>query len=154
MERFNRDLLLLAKIGNEQFAADGEVNVAAVISEVADGLAAMAYKVDIVASGKEVEVTANRTLLESLVTNLMVNAVRNSGEVEVSLSGGRFAVSNPSKNGEPLDREKLFRRFAKTLGPGGNGLGLAIAKSICDFHHWNIEYLFANGRHCFVVEMK
>lgn len=97
---------------------------------------------------------ANRTLLESLVNNLVANAVRSSGEVDISLTGCRLSVSNPSQNGKPLDRDRLFRRFASTPGTKGNGLGLAIAKAVCDVHHWNIEYDFTGGCHQFTVKLK
>ena len=153
MERLNRSLLLLAKIGNEQFVADERVDVAALVREIADALTPMGYKVNASLPEQEYEVTANRSLFESLVTNLAVNAVRNSGEVDITLSGARLMMSNPSADGKSLDRDRLFRRFASAPGSKGNGLGLAIAKAICDFHNWTIEYTFAAGRHRFTVDM-
>lgn len=50
----------------------------------------------------------------AVISNLIVNAVRNSGQVEVllTLTGGRLVVSNPSQDGRPLDGDRLFRRFA------------------------------------------
>lgn len=65
----------------------------------------------------------------------------------------RFDVGNPSAEGRALDRDKLFRRFAPTSGAGGNGLGLAIAKAVCDFHHWDIGYRFTGGAHRFIVSI-
>lgn len=153
MERLNRNLLLLAKIGSDQFVASEKVNVFSVIRDITDSLAPMGYNVNVLPSDPWYEVMANRTLLESLVNNLVVNAVRNSGQVDISLTQGRLVVSNPSRNGEALDRDRLFRRFASTAGSKGNGLGLAIAKAICEFHHWNIEYSFVEAKHQFAVEM-
>ncbi len=66
----------------------------------------------------------------------------------------KLMVSNPSDNGKPLDNSRLFRRFASTSGTKGNGLGLAIAKAVCDLHHWNIEYDFVGEFHLFTVELK
>lgn len=153
MERLNRNLLLLAKIGNDQFVANEKVNVISIIRNIADSLTPMGYKVNTLFAEQEYYVMANRTLLESLVNNLVVNAVRSSGEVDISLTGCRLSVSNPSQNGKPLDRDRLFRRFASTPGTKGNGLGLAIAKAVCDVHHWNIEYDFADGCHLFTVKL-
>lgn len=153
MERLNRNLLLLAKIGNDQFVADEKVSLLSIVRDVADSLTPMGYRVNTDFSGQESEVMANRTLLESLVTNLVVNAVRNSGQVDISLSGSRLTVSNPSGDGHPLDRARLFRRFASTAGSKGNGLGLAIAKAVCDVHHWHIGYDFVDGCHLFSVEL-
>ena len=104
-------------------------------------------------SDAQCEITANRTLFESLVNNLAVNALRNSGQVDVSLTGGKLMVSNPSDNGEALDSSRLFRRFAATPGSKGNGIGLAIAKAVCDVHRWDIKYDFVSGNHLFIVEM-
>ncbi len=153
MERLNRNLLLLAKIGNDQFVADEKVSLLSIVKDVADSLTPMGYRVNTYFSGPESEVMANRTLLESLVTNLVVNAVRNSGQVDISLSGSRLTVSNPSGDGHPLDSDRLFRRFASTAGSKGNGLGLAIAKAVCDVHHWHIGYGFVDGCHQFSVEL-
>ena len=97
------------------------------------------------------EITANRTLFESLGNNLVVNALRNSGQVDISLAEGKLIVRNPSNDGEPLDRSKLFHRFASTAGAKGNGLGLAIAKAVCDVHRWDIKYNFVSDNHLFTV---
>lgn len=153
MERLNRDLLLLAKIDNGQFAAGAEIDVVPIVTEIADNLTSLGYKINTAFTKIENRITANRTLFESLITNLIVNAVRNSGQVDISLSGRELIVSNPSLNGKPIDRERLFRRFASTPGSKGNGLGLAIAKTVCDFHHWKIEYGFESGIHRFIVSM-
>lgn len=153
MERLNRDLLLLAKIDNGQFVAGVKIDTVSIVEEIADNIISLGYKVTTTLQYTGYEITANRTLFESLVNNLVTNAVRNSGQVDISLTDGKLIISNPSHNGEPLDRNKLFRRFASTSGTKGNGLGLAIAKAICDFHHWTIEYDFINGIHMFTVNL-
>lgn len=153
MERLNRDLLLLAKIDNDQFVTNTEVDIVSIIRDIADSLTSLGYKVNTTFSDGQYEITANRTLFESLVNNLAVNALRNSGQVDVSLTGGKLMVSNPSDNGEALDSSRLFRRFAATPGSKGNGLGLAIAKAVCDVHRWDIKYDFVSGNHLFIVEM-
>ena len=153
MERLNRDLLLLAKIDNGQFVATAKVDIVAIVRNTAASLITLGYKVNAVLPDFMYEITANRTLFESLVNNLAVNALRNSGQVDIRLSEGMLTVSNPSEDGNPLDRNRLFRRFASTPGTKGNGLGLAIAKAVCDVHGWNIEYDFADGNHHFIVRL-
>lgn len=153
MERLNRDLLLLAKIDNGQFSQTTKIDVVTVIEEISGSLKSLGYDVNTNLPETGYETPANRTLLESLVNNLVVNAIRNSGHVDISLDGGRLVVSNPSAEGRALDRDKLFRRFAPTSGAGRNGLGLAIAKAVCDFHHWDIGYRFAGGAHRFIVSI-
>lgn len=154
IERLNRDLLLLAKIDNDQFTACETVNITAVTREIADSLRSLGYKVNTSLPATRYEITANRTLFESLVSNLIVNAARNSGQVDISLADGKLIVSNPSADGKPLERSRLFLRFASTSGSKGNGLGLAIAKAVCDVHRWNIEYSFVGGNHIFTVKLK
>lgn len=153
MERLNRDLLLLAKIDNNQFVTNAKVDIVSVIRDIADNLASLGYKVNATLPYSKCEITANRTLFESLVNNLVVNAVRNSGQVDITLTENKLAVSNPSDNGEPLDRSRLFHRFAPTVGSKGNGLGLAIAKAVCDVHRWDLGYDFVDGNHIFTVLM-
>lgn len=154
MERLNRDLLLLAKIGNDQFAVNTKVDMVSIIRDIAESLTTLGYKVNTTFSDGQCEITANRTLFESLVNNLVVNALRNSGQVDISLAEGNLMVSNPSDNGQPLDSSRLFRRFTSTPGSKGNGLGLAIAKAVCDVHRWEIKYDFVSGNHIFIVEMR
>lgn len=153
MERLNRDLLLLAKIDNGQFVASAKVDIVPIIRDIADSLTSLGYKVNATFSDSQIEITANRTLFESLVNNLVINALRNSGQVEISLTKGKLMISNPSDNGKPLDSSRLFRRFASTACSKGNGLGLAIAKSVCDVHRWDIKYDFISGNHLFIVKM-
>ena len=153
MERLNRDLLLLAKIDNNQFSANEKVNLVSVIENISCNMTPMGYKVTTHFTESKYEVDANPVLIESLISNLVVNAVRNSGQVDISLTESKLIVSNPSQNGEPLEHDRLFRRFASANGTKGHGLGLAIAKAICDFHNWNIKYDFTDGHHQFSVEM-
>lgn len=91
--------------------------------------------------------------IDRIVVAVLFNAVRNSVEANVLLFNDKLMVSNPSRNGVPLERGRLFRRFTSAPDTKGNGLGLSIAKAICDFHHWSIEYGFVDGCHWFTVEM-
>lgn len=154
MECLNRDLLLLAKIDNNQFVTDTKVDTVSIIKDIADSLTSLGYMVKATFSDAHCETAANRTLFESLVNNLVINALRNSGQVDISLTEGVLIVSNPSNNGKPLDNSRLFQRFASTPGTKGNGLGLAIVKAVCDLHHWEIKYDFADGNHQFTVKLK
>ena len=99
-------------------------------------------------------VRANRTLLESLVNNLVVNAVRHNrpgGEITVTVAAGSLTVSNTS-DGKALDERLLFNRFYRPSEQvKGNGLGLAIVKAICQYHGWKVSYSYT-GRHCFTVD--
>lgn len=93
-------------------------------------------------------------LFESLVNNLVVNAIRNSAPnsvIGIEVDDWSMTVSNKNDTGK-LDEKHLFQRFHK-IGDlkSGNGLGLAIVKAICDYHGWIIRYSFEKGMHRFQV---
>lgn len=101
------------------------------------------------------ENASHEVLLESMLKNLVVNAVRHNhpgGDILLTLCDGRLVVSNTSDE-PPLDTHHLFERFRQsTPSRKGNGLGLAIVKSICDYHGWRITYAHRSGRHEFCVD--
>lgn len=159
MSHLNRNLLLLAKIDNAQYAATQEVDIVALLSEsqpLYDALLGdTSLRVDDRRTNPHTAVCANAVLLECLLKNLIVNAIRHSAtgsEVHVIVEDKSLTVSNVAANDVPLDQSTLFRRFRSSdVRQKGNGLGLAIVKAICDLHHWTVEYQFEAGRHCFSV---
>lgn len=159
MGHLNRNLLLLAKIDNAQYAATEEVDIIALLSDsqplydaLQDGTS---LRVDNRRTNHHTMVRANSVLLECLLKNLIVNAIRHSAsgsEVRIIVEDENLTVCNMSTDGKPLDKETLFRRFRSSdVRQNGNGLGLAIVKAVCDLHHWTIEYRFEAGMHCFSV---
>lgn len=159
MGRLNNNLLLLAKIDNAQYADMEDTDLAAALSDSLPLYDAMLdgriLRVTDRRSVPHAMLRANSALLECLLKNLIVNAIRYSmsgEEVEILIEDGRLTVGNKSVDGLPLDATMLFCRFR----PGevrrkGNGLGLAIVKAVCDLHGWRVEYAFEGGRHLFVV---
>ncbi len=158
----NRNLLMLAKIENAQYEAREKVNVGAALFEsmhlyeaLLDG---QTLQADDLRKDKSATVFANPVLLECLLKNLIVNAIRHTvpgGAVKVMILDEGVTVGNMSADGKPLCADNLFRRFcsdADTLHKG-NGLGLAIVKAICDFHGWKVKYRFdEHGWHMFQVD--
>lgn len=159
MGHLNRNLLLLAKIDNAQYTAMETVDVVAILSDslplydtLRNGRAL--YMQDCRAR-RNSKLRANPVLLECMLKNLIVNAIRHSasgGEVRVTVGDSGITVSNESADGTPLDTAPLFHRFRTgDARQKGNGLGLAIVKAVCDFHGWTVEYRFEAGCHLFVV---
>jgi signal transduction histidine kinase len=86
-------------------------------------------------------VTGDPKLVESLVANLVDNALRHNvpgGRIELATSGTRLRVSNTGALIPPAGLERLFEPFrqlgAERTGRGGHGLGLAIVRAIADAH--------------------
>lgn len=143
LSRLNRSLLLLAKIENSQFALTAETDLVEVVQALLPYLDSLTTGLTLHTQFliSHLPMKANRALVESLVSNLVVNAIRHNqpgGEVALQLSAHSLTVSNTST--EPaLDPTLLFRRFYHH-GQTGNGLGLSIVKAICDYHGWTVQY--------------
>lgn len=160
MSRLNSSLLLLAKMENNQFSDMENLDVMEEIDELLPMLDSLTEGLTVEKDFRveSLPVKANRTLLESLLNNLFVNAVRHNrpgGSITVIADGETLRIANTSD--EPaLDGEMVFRRFYRSSGSaGGNGLGLAIAKSVCDHHGWTIGYSHdARLGHIFTVRFK
>ena len=159
MGNLNRNLLLLAKIDNAQYADMEEVDLVSMLTESAPLYSTLQHdttlKVEDKRKNQNATIKANDILLESMLKNLIVNAIRHSlpqSTIKINVEDKRLTVSNVSDNDTPLDPETIFRRFhTDKMQQKGNGLGLAIVKAICDFHHWNIAYRFEDGNHEFIV---
>jgi signal transduction histidine kinase len=90
--------------------------------------------------------TGDPRLLESLVANLVDNALRHNapgGRVEIATSAdlgrARLTVRNTGPVIPPDEVERLFQPFQRLGGPrvrhdGGHGLGLAIVRAIAGAH--------------------
>lgn len=159
MGHLNRNLLLLAKIENEQYTSLQDIDIVDVIAKSLPLYETLQNETTLKLidqrTDKSRKTQANPILLECLLKNLIVNAIRHStsnGEILITVSNNGLSVSNVAVDGRPLDSSTLFCRFHTGDGlQKGNGLGLAIVKAICDFHHWLIEYTFKDRRHFFSV---
>lgn len=159
MSRLNRNLLLLARIENAQYTRMDDLNIGEMLSsslQVYETLwSGHTLSLEDVRQTKGKTIKANPILLDCLLKNLIVNAIRHSltdGNVRITLSDERLVVSNQAVDEKPLEADKLFRRFhTEHTGSSGNGLGLAIVKAICDFHRWQVTYQMKDGEHQFIV---
>jgi len=148
LTRLNKSLLLLAKIENRQFASEEEVRLKDVVQTVlADFSDQFAFRnISLQPELEEVSVLQmNPDLALMLVSNLVKNALvhnHNGGFVKVRLTPEFLKITNSGKE-TPLNEEKLFQRFYKEDAFGtSTGLGLAIAKAICDLYGFQISYAY------------
>ena len=158
MTRINKNLLLLAKIENLQFQDVQTINVADAVETSLSFLSDQAEIANI-SVGKELAdrtltVQANTLLFESLVNNVVSNAIKHNvtdGVIIVILEDSRLIVINSGVS-QALDRNTLFQRFVRmNAASNGSGLGLAIARQICLLYGWQINYSFENSVHRFTV---
>jgi signal transduction histidine kinase len=91
-------------------------------------------------------VVADRLVLDRVVSNLLINAVRHgSGPITVSAAVSdsyvRIAVADCGAGVSEEMRSRLFERFARTEEDGGgSGLGLAIARAYAQAHGGDLVY--------------
>lgn len=164
MSQLSRNLLLLSKIENNQFKEKTSVVVAEEIDELLPQLETIAGDIRIElhddshnADSHNAAIACNHVLLGSMLTNLVVNAVRHNkpnGIIRIHLTDNGLTIANTSAE-PPLDPAHIFSRFYRSPhNQKGNGLGLAIVKSICDYHQWTITYHHTQSMHQFTVRMR
>ncbi|WP_407478568.1 sensor histidine kinase [Elizabethkingia meningoseptica] len=157
LTRINKNLLLLAKIENNQFAEFSSFTVNDIVSEVIPYFTEQAdsKKLTIETTFKNIiSLKANKILTELLINNLFLNAIRHNIEKEkitLTLDTGRFIIANTGID-QALDAETIFERFKKnSTDTRSSGLGLSIVKEICDLNNWTISYTFKDSTHIFTV---
>ena len=116
---------------------------------------------------ENVRVTGNEARLQQLTVILLSNALKYSdehGRIRVVLKGKsrgcELRVENTGAGIAPGDLERIFDRFYRTDASrnsetGGEGLGLAIAKSIVEIHHGRIRAESVPGENAtFIVNLQ
>jgi len=157
ISKLNRNLLLLAKIDNNQYQDKESIDLSIFIKENISQYAILYTEpVQFTSIDEKAPcISANRPLLEAMVNNLVINALRHNvpnEPVHIEWNYPLLVVYNKAANGS-LDKDNLFHRFYNPSGSSkGNGLGLAIVKAICDYHHWQINYVFYENKHRFSVK--
>jgi len=157
LTRLNKDLILLAKIENNQFSSNEESNLKTVIIEKLDEFSELIKlkKLTIETSlTTDFIISISPMLAEILVNNLLSNSINHNvtgGKIRIESLGGQLTFSNSGTN-EIAHSEKLFNRFYKENPSSQSvGLGLAIVKRICENHSISIEYSFENDLHRFTL---
>ena len=154
--RINKNLLLLAKIENNQFDSSELIRFDTVVLQSMDALQEHFKEKKINVNTdihSTVEVKGNSGLTEVLINNLLINAIRHTspeGSIRITLSKSGFEVSNSGE--QPLNPDLLFKRFSRMSADNrGSGLGLSIVQEICKLQGWTVKYSFENNEHTFLV---
>jgi len=94
----------------------------------------------------DLAVVADRLVLDRIVSNLLINAVRYGAEpilvsAEARDTHFRVVVEDSGAGVSPDVAPRLFERFARTESPTvGSGLGLAIARAYARAHGGDLVY--------------
>ena len=151
-------MLMIARIESNQYLRNEPVDIGEVLSEVVS-------EVSPVAEDKGVEMRlslpesfilfrANRSLIFSMVYNVIYNSVKNtSSGGNVSIEGTRarktykLVISDTGRGLSESQLENLFSRFKSRTNTSeeGTGIGLAITKSIADFHGIDVSVTSEKG---------
>ncbi len=155
INRIHKNLLLLSRLENDQYAASDNVAVDSVLRRQAEFINEQASERGVTVSVSPLtplNVNSSVTLVEMAIGNLLVNALRHnapSGTIQIELRNQVLSISNSGDRA--LNQDHLFERFHSNVSHGGSGLGLAIVKKICDLHGWQPEYSFGQGLHTFRI---
>jgi signal transduction histidine kinase len=154
--RLNKDLLLLSKIENRQFLETEEIDLKTVITKCLEVYRHKIQEKDLIVKLSLDEtslIKANAILVEVLINNIISNAIRHTndgGAVKVEGTKSSLTVSN---SGNPLGHpKKIFERFHReSTTTLGSGLGLSIAKKICEVAGFKISYDYGSSTHHFKI---
>ena len=156
--RLNTSVLLLSRIENGQYTETEDVSVDEVLDELLPDLMDIyeGKKIHLVRT-KETEpfvIRCNLSLAQILVSNLVKNSLvhnREGGELHIATTPSSLTIMNSGEH--PLDGEKLFRRFYRSIDgkKDSTGLGLAIARSIALSASLSLTYKWQEGMHLFLL---
>ncbi len=157
LSRLSESLSLLTKIGNYEFSDARPINFTRLIKE---NLEAFSELIDLqglkVHSELEDEVyhTMHPSLADILWSNLLQNAIKHNkkeGYIHIELTEDKLKISNPGPMLEDHP-EVMFQRFKKgDQSSESIGLGLSIAKRICEHYEFDIHYDYREPEHTIEV---
>lgn len=150
MTRLNQALLLLSKIENHQFSERKTVALKTLLEKkliwLEDFIAEK--RLELQTDLAERMLDMNPFLVETLVTNLLTNAVKHNiedGLLRVTLNERCLIVANSAAPPETSVTD-LTARFARgNPHSEGVGLGLAMVVEICEQQGFGLEMAFENG---------
>jgi signal transduction histidine kinase len=147
-------MLLLAKIENGLIQDNQDVDIKEVLEECLYQHEEMIYQLNIklVTDLHDKHSHANKSLIEVLLNNLLSNGIRHNhqgGELSIYLDTEKLIISNTGEGS--FDFGQVLKRFHKSDGSEGIGLGLTLCKQICDNYGYTLNYEYDNNTHIFSV---
>lgn len=155
--RINKNLLLLSKIENNSYQQSESISLIGALSKNIEFFKEQAVTKQIQIEtfyASDITLNANTVLLDILISNLFLNAIKYSlenGFIRISIANNILYFDNTGID-KALPKELLFKRFSmQNVGENSSGLGLSIIKKITDLYRWTIDYQYKDGYHQFQV---
>jgi signal transduction histidine kinase len=155
LSRLNQSLLLLTKIGNQQFNNLEDVRLDEKIENKLGQFRELwqTSGIEVSSSLSPAIIRASPELIDILLNNMFSNASNHNipnGDIDIALESRQLTISNTGLS-VPLDARRVFTRFYKgEQHTGHNGLGLSIIKQICEVTTLRPSYQFSGNRHTFI----
>jgi signal transduction histidine kinase len=155
LTKLNQTLLLLTKIGNNQYQKPEVLNLKALVEQKIQQFDELTKSKSLTLSSRlqDVRISINKELLDILLNNLLSNAIRhnvNGGTIACELTPTQLLVVNSGPT-LTFDKASIFDRFQKGNSSDGSGLGLTVAKQICDVSGFSITYNNTENTHTFII---
>jgi len=143
MQQLTKAFLLLAR-ELEQGLAREWISVNDIVENELDRARMISPDSDIstrIVQDNDLSVFAHETIVESVIGNLVRNAVTytDSGEVLVSVSGDQVTIEDTGPGMAPDEVDRVFKPYVQNRRRGGFGVGLTIVKRLTDRFGWPIE---------------
>ena len=163
LEGLLEELFLFSKLSNEEYSI--ECSETAPFPVLCDVLAGFYYRLTAAGVEPAVEfgeeergVWGSEEALRRIFSNLLQNALRyGSGRLEIKRQGNRITFTNPVKQPETLDADRLFDRFYRSDAArhtGGAGLGLASVKGLMEKMGGSAAAAVEAGQLTIILEFK
>jgi signal transduction histidine kinase len=154
LTRLNKSMLLLAKIENGLIQDTTEIDIKEALEESLYQHEEMIHQLNIKLKTDlhDKMIRVNKSLIEILLNNLLSNAIRHNyqnGGLSVSLDADKLSISNTGEG--TFDFGRVLKRFHKSDGSEGIGLGLTLCKQICDNYGFTLGYEHVGNTHLFSV---
>lgn len=154
--RYNRSLLFIARIKNNQFNNASVINFNNLILQLKKMYYELIMQLNINCEIKEdgdFIMKINLMLAEQLIQNVFINAIRfnyNKGNIKIGISENEISFTNTFEGNLP--EGDLFEKYRYSLNKkDSTGLGLAIVRNICEKNRLSVNYKVINNLFVIII---